>query len=113
MKTLGEFLNENKDTPSPYTGKDDHAVHKDLLKAGLTQGNLGYKANHSHDKLHKILSKHGYKPVTNYYSDGKPMPKPYSVYEKESPPYTTHRAAMQIKDGKVTHIRTDTNVSRD
>lgn len=103
MKTLREFIEE-----SAYSGKDDAAVHNDLIKAGLKPAQLGYTANHSHAALHKILTKHGYKPVTHYMSDGRPMPKPHSVYEKESR-YTRHVAQMQVKGGKITHIRTDSH----
>lgn len=105
MKKFNEFISES--APSPYSGKDDIDVHNSLLKKKFKSARLGYTSDgHSHDIVHKILSKHGYKPVTNYINDGKPMPKPYSVYEKDAP-YSRHVAQMQIKNGKVTHIRVD------
>lgn len=102
MKSLKEFIKESK-----------LDLHSDLLKSGMKinprmshGSDKSYYTNpkHTHEHVGKILAKHGFEPVTHYKSDGRPMPKPYSNYEKDAGPYHSRHVALHTKDGKLYHM---------
>lgn len=98
-------------------------VHHDLLKAGMTRHHgMGYRspnedfyernysANHTPEQVHKILTKHGFNPVTHYRQGGK-MPLPYTNYRDDrmgGSSFTLHH-----KDGKIHYVHWNGRQSRD
>lgn len=81
----------------------EQATHDALLKAGLTTGNHGYKANHDPKKVHDVLVKHGWTMDTHYKLRYGKMP-PYTSYSKTTGPYREGSAELHHKDGKVHYV---------
>lgn len=117
MKTYSQFITEVAKKAVGTVPKDD--VHISLRKAGMHQNRpdarldhveRNYHANHTPEEVHKVLTKHGFHPVTHTKS-GHPMSKPHTMYADDRAGGSTF--TLHHRDGKVFYVHWNGRSARD